>query len=44
MSAVLGRSVKHAPELLKAVSRGAGTRLFDPFTDRVFLCARRMCA
>ena len=43
VSAVLGRSVKHAPELLKAVSRGAGTRLFDPFTDRVFLCARRMC-
>ena len=43
VSAVMGRSVKHAPELLKAVSRGAGTRLFDPFTDRVLLCAKGLC-
>ncbi|EHM10852.1 hypothetical protein TheveDRAFT_1734 [Thermanaerovibrio velox DSM 12556] len=43
VSAVLGRSVKSPQALMRIVSRGCGTRFFDPFTDRVLLCGGPLC-
>lgn len=37
VSVALGRTVRRAEDLLRIITRGAGTRFFDPFTEKVFL-------
>ncbi|MCX7828182.1 MAG: DUF364 domain-containing protein [Thermanaerothrix sp.] len=45
VSVVLGRSVKSPQALMRIVSRGCGTRFFEPFTDKVLLrgCGEVLC-
>lgn len=43
VTAALGRSVKSPQALMRIVSRGCGTRFFDPFTDKVLLCRGPAC-